>query len=58
VLEAFSPKRLMFGSDWPVCLAATFYRRWLDLVRHWAAGLSESERDGLMSGTAVEACGL
>ena len=27
-LEAFGPQRLMFGSDWPVCLLAGDYRRW------------------------------
>src|SRR5690606_13247742 len=28
VLETFGPARLMFGSDWPVCLVAADYARW------------------------------
>ncbi|RIQ19011.1 amidohydrolase [Jiangella rhizosphaerae] len=28
-LECFGPERLMFGSDWPVCLLATSYREWI-----------------------------
>ena len=58
VLEAFGPKRLMFGSDWPVCLAATGYKRWVDTVREWAKPLGEDERERLMGGTAIEAYGL
>jgi L-fuconolactonase len=26
-LEAFGPQRLMFGSDWPVCLLAASYAK-------------------------------
>jgi L-fuconolactonase len=57
-LEAFGPSRLMFGSDWPVCLAAVGYARWADTVREWAKPLSETERARLMGGTAAEAYGL
>jgi len=31
-LGAFGPKRVMFGSDWPVCLAAIPYMDWLMMV--------------------------
>ncbi len=58
VLEAFGPRRLMFGSDWPVCLVATCYGRWLEIVRTLVSGLGESERDRIMAGTAIEAYGL
>jgi L-fuconolactonase len=57
-LAAFGPKRLMFGSDWPVCLVASTYRRWIDGVRDWAAPLSASEQDRIFGGTAIEAYGL
>lgn len=53
VLEAFGPERLMFGSDWPVCLRASTYGRWFEVVSEWAAHLSAGERDRLMGGTAV-----
>jgi L-fuconolactonase len=52
-LEAFTPARLMFGSDWPVCLLRTSHIRWLETVRQLAAGLSDSERDALFSGNAT-----
>ncbi|WP_117209331.1 amidohydrolase family protein [Allorhizocola rhizosphaerae] len=32
-LDLFGPDRLMFGSDWPVCLLASTYQRWLDTLR-------------------------
>jgi L-fuconolactonase len=55
VLEAFGPRRLMFGSDWPVCLLAVTYQRWVATVREFTAKLSAAEKDRIMGGTAVEA---
>jgi L-fuconolactonase len=55
VLEAFGPKRMMFGTDWPVCLAASGYARWAETVRKFAAGLSADEQDWLFGKTAVMA---
>jgi L-fuconolactonase len=57
-LEAFGPRRVMFGSDWPVCLLATAYTRWVDVVREFIANLSIAEQARVMSETAVEAYGL
>ena len=57
-LEAFGPRRLMFGTDWPVCLVACGYARWHELVRGWAAGLSEDEQGEVFGGTACRAYGL
>lgn len=54
-LEAFGPKRLMFGSDWPVCLLAATYKRWVETVTKAVAGLSQSEKDRFWGGTAAEA---
>jgi L-fuconolactonase len=53
-LEAFTPARLMFGSDWPVCTLATSYQRWLNTVTDWLAALSADERDRILGGTALE----
>jgi len=55
VLEAFGPQRLMFGSDWPVCLVACGYARWHELVSRWVAKLSPAEQASILGGTAVEA---
>ncbi len=52
-LNAFGPDRLMYGSDWPVCLLATGYGRWIDAVRQWAADWSDDERDAFFFRTAT-----
>jgi L-fuconolactonase len=58
VLEAFGPSRVMFGTDWPVCLLASGYQRWVDTVRGFAGQLSEFEQAQIFGGTAVRAYGL
>jgi L-fuconolactonase len=55
LLDCFGPSRLMFGSDWPVCLLATGYRPWLAAVETLIAGLSDSERAAILGGTAERA---
>jgi L-fuconolactonase len=55
VLEAFTPRRVMFGSDWPVCLVAISYGKWVKIVERETAGLSAGEQDRFWSGTAREA---
>jgi L-fuconolactonase len=57
-LESFGPSRLMFGTDWPVCLAACSYRRWYDAVSGFAFALSADERADIFGGTAERAYGL
>ncbi len=54
VLEAFWPERIMFGSDWPVCLAATDYQTWFDVVETWSSALSDHERRRILGETASE----
>ena len=58
VVEAFTPRRLMFGSDWPVCLVAAKYAKWHEFVSQSIAKLSEAERDRILGGTAIEAYSL
>ena len=55
VLDAFGPKRLMFGSDWPVALVACPYKRWADIVRTWINPLSEAEQHCVMKDSATAA---
>lgn len=45
VLDTFDPSRLMFGSDWPVCLVATKYDDWLALVKKVLSKLSANEQE-------------
>jgi L-fuconolactonase len=55
VLEAFGPRRLMFGSDWPVCLLACSYEKWVEIVSRRIEGLSSDEKQRVLGGTAREA---
>jgi L-fuconolactonase len=52
-LEAFGPQRLLFGSDWPVCLVASSYARWLAAVEDLQALLSPSEQAAVLGGNAA-----
>lgn len=58
LLEAFGPRRLMFGSDWPVCTVAASYAEVLELARAAIAPLSESERADVLAGTARRFYGI
>jgi L-fuconolactonase len=53
VLDAFGPGRLMFGSDWPVCLLAAGYIEVVAAAEQLTAGLSTPERDEVFAGTAA-----
>jgi L-fuconolactonase len=52
-LEAFGPKRLMFGSDWPVCLLRASYAQWVNAVTLLASELSLDEQESFWSGNAT-----
>ena len=52
-LDAFGPGRLLFGSDWPVCLLAIDYQRWVDLVHRALATLPAEQRDAVLGGNAL-----
>lgn len=47
-LQSFGPDRLMFGSDWPVCLLKTEYSRWGATVLDAISSLSEDEQDRIL----------
>ncbi len=52
-LEAFGARRLMFGSDWPVCLSRAAYRSWVDAVGALTVGLTVSERGNFYAANAT-----
>ncbi len=54
-IEAFGPKRIMFGSDWPVCLSATTYNDWAELMRRATKTFSAAEKAMIFGGAAAEA---
>lgn len=53
-LDAFGPKRCLFGSDWPVLLLANSYAGWVATLRNFVSKLSYSEQERVMGGTAME----
>lgn len=53
VLEAFGSRRLMIGSDWPVCTLASDYVRAMRVVLDWSQALSEDERSALLGGNCA-----
>jgi L-fuconolactonase len=58
VFDAFGADRVMFGSDWPVCLLASDYASVMALARSLTAGLSPAERAAVFGATAARAYGL
>ena len=53
-LEFFGPERLMFGSDWPVCLLAASYDQVLGSFKSLLDGLSDEERNRIFAENATE----
>jgi len=53
VLEAFGADRLMFGSDWPVCLLAATYRQVKQLIDDYVKGFSEADKARIFGGNAA-----
>ncbi len=53
VLEIFGPRRLMFGSDWPVCQVAAHYLNWHQFVAECVSPLSTDERAAILGGNAT-----
>ncbi len=58
ILGAFGAGRVMFGSDWPVCLLASDYASVVTLAQTLVSGLSDTERAAVLAGTATRAYGL
>lgn len=54
VLEAFGPGRVLYGSDWPVCLVAATYPQVLEIVRDYFSRLSVDEQAAFFGGNAIK----
>lgn len=57
-LDAFGPDRVIFASDWPVCLLGMPLRNWVELLKEVIAGRLESDRRKLFHDNAVRFYGL
>tara|TARA_R110002051_G_scaffold81617_1_gene145705 strand:+ start:44667 stop:45497 length:831 start_codon:yes stop_codon:yes gene_type:complete len=58
VFEAFGTNRLMFGSDWPVCLLAANYAKNKKIITSYIKQLSTAEQEQIMGLNAVDFYGL
>jgi L-fuconolactonase len=52
-LEAFGPDRLMFGSDWPVCLLAGTYESVKALVVNYIRDLPDEQQENILGLNAI-----
>jgi L-fuconolactonase len=53
-LEAFGPRRMLFGTDWPVCRLVSFYGEVVAATLDLVAELTPAERDLILGGTAMD----
>lgn len=58
VFDAFGSKRIMFGSDWPVCTLAGTYAEVFGLIADYVGQLSEVEQADILGDTAKRCYGL
>ncbi|WP_321827922.1 amidohydrolase family protein [Maribacter dokdonensis] len=54
VFEAFGTDRIMFGSDWPVCLLAGSYSKNKDIITSYIQQLSPTEQAQIMGLNAMD----
>ena len=54
LLSTFGPRRLMWGSDWPVLELVGSYTQWFEATQQMLSGLSDEERGWVMGKTATQ----
>lgn len=54
LLSTFGPRRLMWGSDWPVLELVGSYTQWFEAAQQMLSGLSDEDRDWVMGKTATQ----
>ena len=54
VFDAFGIDRVMFGSDWPVCLLATDYKYVLEIIEDYIATFSINEQAKILGGNTID----
>jgi len=53
-VEAFGTDRIMFGSDWPVCLLASSYSKWLETLQNYFNTFSIDEQASFFANNAIK----
>lgn len=54
VVAAFGTGRIVYGSDWPVCLVAASYRETFEIVKDYFSAFSRQEQEQFFGGNAIE----
>jgi len=54
VADAFGVNRVMFGSDWPVCLIGSDYTTIVNIVKDYFSSFTQNERNKFFGGNAIE----
>jgi L-fuconolactonase len=54
VVNAFGTKRIMFGSDWPICLVAASYSKMKKIVDDYFSFFSKNEQKNFYGKTAIK----
>jgi L-fucono-1,5-lactonase len=53
ITETFGTKKIMFGSDWPVCLVAASYNEVLQIAKDYFSSFSLSEQEDIFSNNTI-----
>jgi L-fuconolactonase len=53
IFEAFGTDRIVYGSDWPVCLLAADYDQQLSIIKNYISKLTETEKNKIMGENAT-----
>ena len=54
VVNAFGTDRILFGSDWPVCLLAANYSEVVNIVKDYFSSFTQNEQDKFLGQNAIE----
>ncbi|MCF7567866.1 amidohydrolase family protein [Sabulilitoribacter arenilitoris] len=54
IFSTFGTDRILYGSDWPVCLLAAKYEQQLQLVQDYIKGFSENDKTKILGSNAIK----
>ena len=54
VFGAFGARRILLGSDWPVCTLSATYLEVMDIVHQYIATLSDTDKTAVLGGNAID----
>jgi L-fuconolactonase len=54
VVAAFGTERILFGTDWPVCLVASSYSTWLNGIQNYFNTFSNAEQEAIFANNAIK----